>query len=205
MSRVLLLFGGRSAEHEVSCVSAVSAVDALSTKGHRVTAVGIDRDGGWHLADMTQRPLRAEGPELVLEVPGGTLRTPEGGLRFDVVFPVLHGPYGEDGTVQGLFEIAGMPFVGSGVLGSALGMDKDVAKRLFRQAGIPVAPFEVLRRSDYLDDPGGVMSGVMELLGLPLFVKPAALGSSVGIGRAEDESGLKQAIEDALEHGDKLI
>jgi D-alanine--D-alanine ligase len=205
MARVALFFGGRSAEHEISCVSAVSTLEALEERGHEVTPVGIDRSGGWHLADPVSRPLEAVGPAVTLEVPGGRLITDAGPIVVDVAFPVLHGPFGEDGTVQGAFEMAGLPYVGSGVLGSAVGMDKDVAKRLCREAGIPVSAHLVIRRAAWLDAPTDVIDSVSEDLGFPVFAKPAALGSSVGISRADDVGSLKQAIDDAFAHGDKVV
>ncbi|MGD2052286.1 MAG: D-alanine--D-alanine ligase A, partial [Acidimicrobiia bacterium] len=136
MARVLLLFGGRSAEHEVSCVSAVAVLEALEDAGHQVIPVGIGRDGAWYLADRTRRPLQAAGRSVVLRLPEGTLAASGDVIAFDVAFPVLHGPYGEDGTIQGVFETADIPYVGCGVAASAMAMDKDVAKRIFRQAGI---------------------------------------------------------------------
>lgn len=205
MARILLLFGGRSAEHEVSCVSAVAVTAALAEAGHEVVAVGIDRVGGWHLADPERRPLAAEGPEAVLEVPAGMLRVGSDRHAFDAVFPVLHGPFGEDGTIQGAFEMAGVPYVGSGVLGSALGMEKDVAKRLLRHAGLPTAEYRAVRAGDFSGDPGATVAGVVDELGLPVFVKPAALGSSVGVERATDEAQVKQAIEDAFAYGEKVL
>jgi D-alanine-D-alanine ligase len=205
MARVALIFGGRSAEHEVSCVSAVSTLEALEDRGHVVVAVGIDHEGGWHLADRDARPLRADGPAVGLEVPGGRLIADAGPVEFDVAFPVLHGPFGEDGTIQGLFEIVGVPYVGSGVLGSAVSMDKDVAKRLLGQAGLPIGTYRVLRRSSWAGDPSEVVADLADDLGFPLFVKPASLGSSVGIGRADDAGTLKEAIDDALLHGDKVM
>lgn len=205
MARVLLLFGGRSAEHEVSCVSAVNVRRALEKGGHQVVAVGIDRRGGWHRADNAKEPLEAEGPPVAFRIPDGELATEGERLEFDVVFPVLHGPFGEDGTVQGLFEMAGVPYVGAGVLGSALGMEKEVAKRLFLQAGLPVAGHQVVHRRDFGDDPGGVVERVVEQLGLPVFVKPSALGSSIGVTRAAEEAEVKQGIEEAFGHGDKVL
>ena len=205
MARVALFFGGRSEEHEVSCVSAVSTVEALERKGHEVVAVGIDRDGVWHLADPSRNPLAAEGPQARLEVPGARLLADGAAIDIDVGFPVLHGPYGEDGTIQGLFEMAGLAYVGSGVLGSAVAMDKDVAKRLCREAGLPITDYFVVRRSAYLDDPASVVDSVGDDLGYPVFVKPAALGSSVGISRADDQGSLKDAIDDALRHGSKVL
>lgn len=170
-----------------------------------MVAVGIGRDGVWHLADPARRPLAAEGPQVLLEVPGGRLMAGGEITEVDVAFPVLHGPFGEDGTIQGLFEIAGLAYVGSGVLGSAVAMDKDVANRLCREAGLPISDYVVVRRSSYLDDPYDIVDQVGDDLGFPVFVKPAALGSSVGISRADDEGTLKDAIDDALRHGPKVI
>lgn len=205
MSVVALLFGGRSAEHEVSCVSAVSALEALGSKGHEVIPVGIDRDGGWHLADPGNRPLEANGPTITLEMPGGRLLTPQGPRRIDMAFPVLHGPYGEDGTVQGMFEMAGVPYAGAGVVGSAIGMEKDVSKRLCREAGIPIVDYRAIRSRQWSEDPGVIAADIGDDLGFPSFVKPASLGSSVGIARATDEGSLKDAIDDAFAHGDKVL
>ncbi|OFW67339.1 MAG: D-alanine--D-alanine ligase A [Actinobacteria bacterium RBG_16_68_21] len=205
MARVALCFGGRSAEHEVSCISAVSTLEALESRGHSVVPVGIDRDGTWHLADRDQRPLSATGPSIRVEVPGGRLIAADDELPVDVAFPVLHGPFGEDGTIQGLFEMAGLPYVGAGVLGSAIAMDKDVAKRLFRQAGLPVGKYLVVRAPEFLDGPGDVAERVGDDLGYPVFVKPANLGSSVGIARAADEAALKESIHDALRHDHKVL
>ena len=205
MARVAVFFGGRSEEHEVSCVSAVSTLTALREHGHETIAVGIDRTGAFHLADDTNDPLRAEGPLASIEVPGGRLLVDGGAMPVDVAFPVLHGPYGEDGTIQGLFEMAGLPYVGAGVLGSAVAMDKDVAKRLCREAGIPVADFLVVRTAEFSAEPGAVVDRIAGDFGFPVFVKPANLGSSVGIGRAADEESLKDAIHEALEHDRKVI
>jgi D-alanine-D-alanine ligase len=189
----------------VSCTSAVSTVEALRSKGHDVVAVGIDKVGGFHLADPDGRPLAASGPMVQLEIPGGRLMGAGDPRAVDVAFPVLHGPYGEDGTIQGLFEMAGLPYVGSGVLGSAIAMDKDVAKRLCREAGIPVGEYLVIRRGEFLNAPGDAVDRIGGALGYPLFVKPANLGSSVGISRAEDEASLKDAIHLALEHDRKVL
>ncbi|HSM01202.1 MAG TPA: D-alanine--D-alanine ligase family protein [Acidimicrobiia bacterium] len=205
MARVALFFGGRSEEHDVSCVSAVSTLEALESRGHDVVAVGIGRDGVWHLADPSRRPLAAKGSQVLLEVPGGRLMAEDEIIEVEVAFPVLHGPFGEDGTIQGLFEMAGLAYVGSGVLGSAMAMDKDVANRLCREAGLPVGDYLVVRRSAYLDDPADTVTEVGDDLGFPVFVKPAALGSSVGISRADDEGTLKEAIDEALGHGPKVI
>ncbi len=189
----------------MSCVSSVAVVAALQQAGHRVTAVGLDRSGGWHLADTTRSPLVADGPEATFEIPSGVVRTPEEMVPFDVVFPVLHGPYGEDGTIQGAFEMAGVPFVGCGVLASAVAMDKDVAKRLFTQAGLATARWEVARHDDFTSDPGGTVRRLVAAVGLPMFIKPAALGSSVGVTKALMEADVKDGLEVALGHGAKVI
>ncbi|HEX9977102.1 MAG TPA: D-alanine--D-alanine ligase family protein [Acidimicrobiia bacterium] len=205
MARVAVCFGGRSAEHEVSCVSAVSTLEALADRGHSVIPVGIARDGTWHLADPSARPLAATGPAIRLEVPGGRLIGAGDPVPIDVAFPVLHGPYGEDGTIQGLFEMADLPYVGSGVLGSSIAMDKDVAKRLCREAGLPIGDYLVIRAPEFLEEPGDVAARVEDGLGFPVFVKPANLGSSVGIARADDASALKESIHAALRHDRKVL
>ncbi|MEA2010690.1 MAG: D-alanine--D-alanine ligase A, partial [Actinomycetota bacterium] len=193
MARVLLLFGGRSAEHDVSCTSAVAIYDALLEAGHRVIPVGIDRDGEWWVVDSTRRPFRAEGRSASLRLPDGRLLIGDDDLGYDVVFPVLHGPYGEDGTMQGVFEIAGKPYVGCGVLPSALAMDKDIAKQVFEAAGIPTSRWRVVREADYHNDPSGTVSALVKYLGSPVFVKPAELGSSVGISKAEEPAEIEAA------------
>ncbi len=205
MSRILLLFGGRSAEHEVSCVSAVAIHDALIESGHRVIPVGIDRDGAWWVVDASHRPFRAEGRSAALRLPDGRLLVGDAAVGYDAVFPVLHGPYGEDGTIQGVFEIANKPYVGCGVLPSALAMDKDIAKRIFAEAGIPTSRWRVVRSRRFHDDPSGTARGVLRALGSPVFVKPAELGSSVGITKAVDEDGVERAIALALRYGDKVV
>lgn len=205
MSRVLLLFGGRSAEHEVSCTSAVAIYDALREAGHRVIPVGIDRVGEWWVVDSTRRPFRAEGRSAALRLPDGRLLVGDDDIGYDVVFPVLHGPYGEDGTMQGVFEIAGKPYVGCGVLPSALAMDKDIAKQVFEAAGIPTSRWRVVRGTDYQRDSSGTVSSLMKYLGSPVFVKPAELGSSVGISKAGEPAEVKDAIDEALRYGDKVV
>jgi D-alanine-D-alanine ligase len=205
MSRVLLLFGGRSAEHEVSCVSAVAIHDALVEAGHRVIPVGIDRDGAWYLVDDSHRPFQAKGRTVSLRVPEGILVAGEDEVGFDVVFPVLHGPFGEDGTVQGMFEIVGKPYVGCGVLGSAVAMDKDVARQMLTAAGLPTPRWEVVRSGEFADDPAGTVERITRSLGKTVFVKPASLGSSVGITKAETPAGIKDALDEAFRYGDKAI
>ena len=204
MTHVLLLFGGQSAEHEVSCISAVAILEALERIGLYVIPVGIDRDGHWWLADRSCRPLRAEGRAAILEVPQGVLKSSGDSIGFDIVFPVLHGPFGEDGKVQGIFDLAGIPYVGCGVKSSAIAMDKDIAKRLFRDAGLPVSDWCILRAAEFFDTPR-VVDRIANKFGLPVFVKPAELGSSVGITRPTSSTELHDGIEAAFAFGDKVI
>jgi D-alanine-D-alanine ligase len=188
-------------------VSAAAVCAALDSHHHEVVAVGIDKEGGWHLADRgSSESLSAVGTNVQLLTPGGALLTEEGSeIEVDAVFPVLHGPYGEDGTIQGLFEMAGLPYVGAGVLSSAIGMDKDVAKRLFIEAGLPCVNSVTIRARAFHDSPADSVDMVLENLALPVFVKPASLGSSVGISRVEVREDLKGALSLAFEHGDKAV
>ncbi len=205
MVRVAVFFGGRSEEHDVSCSSAVSTLSALAEMGHDSIAIGIDRAGSFHLSDPGISPLVAEGPAISIEVPGGRIISEGGVVDVDVAFPVLHGPFGEDGSIQGLFEMVGLAYVGSGVLGSAIAMDKDIAKRLCREAGLPIGEYFVVRGAEFLAEPTTISDRVGNELGFPVFVKPANLGSSVGISRAEEEESLKESIHAALAHDQKLV
>jgi D-alanine-D-alanine ligase len=181
-TRVAVLGGGRSSEHEVSLNSAVSVVEGLRTAGYEVSMIDVSRDGVW---------LR--GGETVSLVPG------KGIPGVDVVFPVLHGPFGEDGTVQGLLECLDVPYVGAGVLASAQCMHKGVFKDLMAQAGIEQVQYRVISQSDYEAAPGAPAAQVAPL-GWPVFVKPARLGSSVGIGKVDSERELTAALEKAFVH-----
>ncbi len=216
--RLLLIFGGRSEEHEVSVASAQSVVAALDPAKYELVSVGIDKEGRWHLLSSpsalpgaTADALPAvsgsagEAVELARDPGARELVTNEGVRRpIDVVFPILHGPYGEDGTIQGLLELAGIPYVGAGVLGSAIGMDKAIQKVLFRAAGLPVVAHEVVHRREWDDDPEAVTARA-EALGTPLFVKPAALGSSVGITKVKSLADLGPSLEEAFAHGRKAL
>ena len=207
--RVALLFGGRSAEHEVSLLSAQYVFTALTEAGYQVTPIGVGRDGRWHRCDG-----QAGLPAAVPESGGEVALAPGGGGRFfalggdagatlevDVVFPVLHGPFGEDGTVQGLLEVADVPYVGAGVLGSAAAMDKDVAKRLLHEAGLPIPRFIACRAADR----PSFAEACAALGGTPLFVKPARLGSSVGVSKATDAAGFETATALAFRYDDKIL
>ncbi|MGA8087500.1 MAG: D-alanine--D-alanine ligase family protein [Terracidiphilus sp.] len=225
--RVGILFGGRSGEHEVSLLSAASILKAIDRSKFDVVPIGITKEGRWlAAADATgllegdksavARQLRAGDPEatpgakllhegiptLLAPVPG-----PQGpeGKAIDVVFPVLHGTFGEDGTIQGLFELAGIAYVGSGVLGSSAGMDKDVMKRLFAQAGLPIVKHVTILRSEWEGSPRKAIAQIEAALKYPVFVKPANLGSSVGISKAHDRKELGPALDEAAKYDRKLV
>ena len=209
--RVAVLFGGRSGEHDVSCVSARHVAAAFDPDRYQVVPVAITRDGRWLLPEPSRRVLqggRLEIPETAFEAAGEPVALARGaagaGLEVDVVFPVLHGPYGEDGTVQGLLDMAGIPYVGSGVLGSALGMDKEKMKRMFRDHGLPIGDFVVIRAHEWEEDAGAALAAARSL-GFPSFAKPANLGSSVGVSKCEDEASLVTGIEEALRHDRKVL
>ena len=211
--RVALLFGGKSAEHEISLISARNIVEAMDQDKYEVVAIGIDKQGRWYL-DEGARLLRGKEQSKVefsdarnaaAVLPGDT-PTPvvrRRGAAFgavDVVFPILHGPFGEDGTVQGLLKLANVPYVGAGVLGSAVGMDKDVMKRLLREAKIPTPNFLAFGRSDKIS-----FARVRNILGMPLFVKPANLGSSVGISKVTKPAQFSAAVKEAFRYDNKII
>jgi D-alanine-D-alanine ligase len=210
--RLVVLFGGRSAEHEVSCVTAVSVLRALDPARYHVVPVGITAEGRWLLAEEAQRLLESGRRELLppaLEVQGKEVEPfhavsapPLAADEPLVVFPLLHGPFGEDGTVQGLCELADVPYVGSGVLGSALAMDKVATKRLLVEAGLPVPRYLGLHEQEIGDELGARVSGD---LGWPVFVKPANLGSSVGVSKARDRSELAAAVAEALRYDEWVV
>ena len=203
-----LLFGGRSAEHEVSLVSARNVRSALEEAGFDVVPIAVGRDGAWYRTEAIDSPeaLPDDARQRVVLIPGGFGKlvalngsaTPAAVI--DVAFPVLHGPYGEDGTVQGLFKLAGVPFVGPGVLGSAVAMDKDVCKRLLRDAGIPITDFFTFGPEDAPD-----YETVAKRLGATLFVKPANLGSSVGVSKVHDKAEFEAATALAFRFDDKIL
>ncbi|MGH3001533.1 MAG: D-alanine--D-alanine ligase A, partial [Gaiellaceae bacterium] len=184
-----MILGGRSSENAVSLASAASVIEALERNGHEVVPVQIDRDGRWTLEPppASNRLLQASGGSELERLPGREVAGALAGV--DVVFPVLHGPFGEDGTVQGLLELANVPYVGAGVLGSALCMDKDVFKAVLRDRGVPVTENITLRLGDEARNP----------FGYPVFVKPARLGSSVGITKAHDDDELRRGVALAFE------
>ncbi len=217
--RVGLLFGGRSGEHEVSLASATSVLQALDLDKYEAVPIGITREGHWLIADSPQHLLKQE---VTLELPETTEALPDvthhgivrvderGGIDLhqtavDVVFPLLHGPYGEDGTVQGLLELADIPYVGSGVLGSAVSMDKSTMKALFEHAGLPVVPYRTVKTGAWSRDRLGTLDSLERELEYPLFVKPCNLGSSVGISKAHDRHELEHSLDIAARYDRRIM
>ncbi len=225
--RIGILFGGRSGEHEVSVISAASVLSALDPEKYEAVPIGITKDGRWLAGTASHKmlPPFADGaqgkpalgevlrtgesvmlsadPNVAALVPAN--RSQAEALRVDVVFPVLHGTFGEDGTVQGLLDLAGLPYVGSGVLGSAVGMDKDIQKRLFLQAKLPVGEFLAIRRSEWEKSRAKVLREIRKKFRFPVFVKPATLGSSVGMTKAHDAKELAAAMDFAAEFAQKIM
>lgn len=216
--QVAVIFGGQSGEHVVSLRSAASVMEAMDPGRYAIVPVGITREGRWLTGsycwqELWERKFSGDSCPAQLitdpERPGLLAQEPGGGSRWsftplDLAFPVLHGPFGEDGTVQGLLELAGLPYVGSGVLSSAVSMDKAVMKMLFARHGLPVGPYLYFYRWDWREQPRHWQERVAGELGYPCFVKPANLGSSVGITRAGAEN-FPAAVEEALEYDDKVI
>ncbi|MCA1831317.1 MAG: D-alanine--D-alanine ligase [Actinobacteria bacterium] len=210
--RLAILYGGRSAEHEVSVVSARSMMAAVDPERYDVVPIAITKSGRWLLPaespaqlDTPEGTLPSAGEEgTSLEVrPGGAISDDAGPV--DVVFPLLHGPFGEDGTVQGMLELAGIPYVGSGVLASAIGMDKEMQKRIFESNGMPVAPWLHVHAHRWERNHDAVVDMVEDDIGFPCFTKPAALGSSVGVQRCGNVTELHAGLEEALRHGGKAL
>ncbi|NDL63290.1 D-alanine--D-alanine ligase [Acerihabitans arboris] len=215
--RVGVIFGGKSAEHEVSLQSAKNIVENIDRERFDVTLLGIDKQGIWHVNDASDYLLNQENPARIALNPSTTnvalvpgqashqlIESHNAGAldQLDVIFPIVHGTLGEDGSLQGLLRMANIPFVGSGVLGSAMCMDKDVAKRLLRDAGLPVAPFVTLTRANIGRHD---FSSVIARLGLPLFIKPANQGSSIGVSKVGNEAEYHRAVELAFRYDHKVV
>ena len=222
--RVGILFGGQSGEHEVSLTSAQGIIKAINKDKHEVVPIGITKDGRWMVGGDPMKALRAaadmppvlaslsdqdtEAPQTVLVPlePGPSALTRAGmPLEIDVIFPVLHGPFGEDGTVQGFLELTGLPYVGAGVAASALGMDKAIAKDVFRTHKLPVLPYRVILRKAWEADSLGVIADCEATLRYPMFTKPANLGSSVGVCKAHNRDELVAGLDEAARYDRKLI
>lgn len=213
--RVALVFGGRSSEHEISCVTAGGVMGAIDRGKFELVPIGITKDGifvpaaddteKWSLNKDALPTVEFEG-KAITWLPNKEFAVD--GINqgmIDVVFPVLHGPYGEDGTIQGFFELLDLPYVGNGVLASAAGMDKEFTKALFEAAGVPVTPHVVIRKKDWLNDPETALEKVKKLGGLPLFVKPARAGSSVGVSKVADMANFEDAVAKAFKEDTKLV
>ena len=219
--KIGILYGGRSGEHEVSLCSAASVVAALDPAKYKIVAIGIDRDGRWHVQHKPRIVPHADfGRILFMEKRGRWLvnHFEEGNqlclynledskekVAVDVVFPVLHGTYGEDGTMQGLLELARVPYVGVDVAGATVGMDKDLAKRLLAQADIPVVPWMAFGQSSWMAEPERIVRNALEQFGLPVFVKPLCTGSSVGVVKVKKKNDLAAAINYAFEFDTRIM
>ncbi len=229
--RVGVLFGGRSGEHEISLRSALSVMSAMDSERYEIVPIAIDRDGKWYLESDALRLLADATPQLASLSAGDTpvtllphpdsralVRAPAPGDLtrtanatgnpisgpLDVIFPVLHGTYGEDGTVQGLLDLTGIPYVGAGVLGSAIGMDKYVQKRLLRAAKVPVVRYHAVERAIWQAHPAAARR-LARALGFPVFVKPNAIGSSIGVSKVNRAADLDAALEDAFQYDRKAL
>jgi D-alanine-D-alanine ligase len=216
-----VLYGGRSGEHDVSLCSAASVVAALNRNKYNVTAIGIARDGRWYVQEKPEIiPDKDFGRKMALKKNGLWLvnhfeqknklhlydiKNKNKEVILDVVFPVLHGTFGEDGTLQGLLELAMVPYVGADVIGSAVGMDKDVAKRLLCEAGIPVVPSVTVSKQQWKEDAKNISKNVLQKLGLPLFIKPVCAGSSVGVKKVKKKETLSKAMNFALQFDNKVL
>jgi D-alanine-D-alanine ligase len=211
--RVGVLFGGRSGEHEVSLASATSVIRGLDPDKYEAVPIGITKEGHWLIGAGAQKmlPEVLRGGQRVMMTADPTdaalvpLDRSGGGTRLDVVFPVMHGTFGEDGTIQGLLDLAGLPFVGAGVLGSAIAMDKDVAKRLLQAAKIPVVPWVAVPRTEWEKTPTEVVQTIESKFQYPVFVKPATLGSSVGMTKVHSREELAPALNLAAEFAQKIL
>ena len=229
--KIAVIFGGKSGEHEVSISSAISVFNALDKSKYEVALIGIDKSGRWLMPSETKFLAHAENPrllklnqeketfslvpfessrQLVSVEDRQTTSAPVpsqvgSGGKFDVIIPILHGPHGEDGTVQGLLELSNIPYVGSGVLGSALGMDKDVSRRLLKAEGIPVVPTIVVRKHEYAKSGEKIIQEAASKFGFPFFVKPANMGSSVGVHKVKSLSEAAQKFESAFSYDNKIL
>lgn len=219
--KIGILYGGRSGEHDVSLCSAASVISALNGSKYEIIAIGIDRDGRWYVQDKPEIVSHKDfGKVLSLKRRGKWLvnhfeqenklnlyNMEDDGEKvvLDIVFPVLHGTFGEDGTLQGLLELAMVPYVGADVIGSAVGMDKDVAKRLLRQANIPVVPSLTVSKQLWRENQTSIMQEAIDKLGLPLFVKPVCTGSSVGVKKVKEKISFPEAMDFALQFDTRVI
>ena len=217
--KVAVLFGGRSGEHQISLISAASVMDAMDRKKYEIIPIGISLGGKWIVSQDPMAILKSKRKRVnnatallslnprekrifILKSQKEILKKE---LKIDVVFPVLHGTYGEDGTIQGLLEMADIPYVGAGVMASAIGMDKGIMKSLFKQKGLPTPDFTIIKRVDWKKDERNAIKVIEDKIGYPSFIKPTNLGSSVGISKATNRKGLKEALKSAFLYDRKII
>ncbi len=216
--RVGVIFGGRSGEHEVSLMSARSVMEALDPERYEITPVGIDKDGRWLTGDVMgalTEGVMAQPAAFLPDPHSSSLMRVEQGeteltnissvAELDVIFPVLHGPYGEDGTVQGLLELAGLPYVGAGVVGSAVGMDKAIFKHVMAANGIPILPWKLFDGKDWGKRPSAILDEIEAALTYPVFTKPANLGSSVGIAKCDNRDELAAGMTEAASYDRRIV
>lgn len=215
--RVGVIFGGRSGEHEISLLSAESIIEAIDRSKYDIVQIGITKEGRWLISGEPLKALKGAAPlsdevsALIVDptrrelVAGSLDRVADNGSKIDVAIPILHGTYGEDGTVQGLLEMLDIPYVGAGVLASAVGMDKSVQKLVFAQKGLPIVDFITVKARAWLADPEAVKRKVEDEIGFPCFIKPACLGSSVGISKVKQADQLEPAILDAMQYDRKIV
>lgn len=214
-TKVLLLFGGQSAEHEISVISARSVFQAIDSSKYELILIGISRTGKWFLdngsgdilknknvnGEKSQQVFLGVGVNEIIKI----LQTDKSDIKFDVVFPLLHGPYGEDGTIQGLLELSGAAYIGAGVAASAIGMDKAIARKIFAHSGLRQTRYLVSLKKEWEQDTGQFLKNIYQRLNYPLFVKPANMGSSIGISKVPHQDKLLDAIQMAEEYDDKVI
>jgi len=219
--RIGILYGGRSGEHDVSLCSAASVIVALDRNKYNVTAIGIDRDGRWYVQEKPEIiPDKDFGKKMALKKKGMWLvnhfeqknklhlyniKGKKEDVIVDVLFPVIHGTFCEDGTLQGLLELAMVPYVGADVIGSAVGMDKDIAKRLLNEADIPVVPSLTVSKTDWRENSKAIVKAALDKIGLPLFIKPVCAGSSVGVKKVKQKESLSKAINFAFQFDNKVL
>lgn len=204
--KIALLFGGRSAEHEVSLVSAAAVYRNIDKSKFRVASIFIDRKGRWKSVSSPLLPTeRLEGGRAYSFLPWESLRSLPGRIRADIYFPILHGSFGEDGTIQGIFEMADVPYVGAGVLASAAGMDKAVMKALFIDRGLPVVRYRIFHQAEWREERKTILSRIKREFALPFFVKPANLGSSVGISKVKARGQTERALIHAFRYDRKVL
>lgn len=204
--RIGIIFGGKSGEHEVSIVSAFNVSRALDPSKYQVTMIGIDKTGRWCLPSKAEIDANIAAPrKFDLTKVKTSFNILNESKSFDVIFPVMHGTYGEDGTIQGMLEMLHIPYVGSGVLGSSAGMDKEVAKRLFDSVGVPVVPFLSIRKHEFSKNSSEIIQKISQKFSYPLFVKPANMGSSVGVHKVKSAAELPAKLQDAFLYDTKVL